>query len=72
MRLRASAAVHIQPVKSISATLLVVAGSTYKGCPMALLEVIFSEGLQSATPPLLGWAACASTVNGTLPPAGVE
>ena len=63
---------YIQVLKSISATLVVVAGSAFKGAVVESFATICSDGVQSGVPPLSGTAALASTVNNTSPVAGVE
>ena len=63
---------HIQLLKSISATLVVVAGSAFNGAPVESFATICSDGVQSGVPPLRGTAALASTVKSTSPVAGVE
>ena len=65
-------AAHVQLLKSISATLVVVAGSAFKGAAVASFAVVCSDGIQSGVPPLKGTAARASTVNSTSPVFGVE
>lgn len=59
-------------MKSMRATFVVAPAVTVKVMLLSSLEVIISEGEQSATPPLLGTVAMASTVKGTLPVAGTE
>ena len=61
-----------QPLKSVRATVVSVAGVTTRATLLMSVVVMISEGEQSATPPLLGIAARASTVNGTGAGAGVE
>ena len=62
----------MHPLKSISATLVVVAGRACSGIAVASFELITSDGIQSGAPPLMGLAAWASTLKGTLPISGVE
>ena len=66
------AAIQEQLLKSISATLVVVAGKAFKGCAVASFAVVCSDGMQSGVPPLRGTAALESTVKSTSPAAGVE
>ena len=61
-----------QPLKSMRATLVTVAGVTASGALLASVEVMISGGEQSGVPPLLGNAARASTVKSTGAAAGVE
>ena len=63
---------YIQLLKSISATLVVVAGSAFNGAAVESFATICSDGVQSGVPPLRGTAALASTVKSTSPVAGVE
>ena len=63
---------YIQLLKSISATVVVVAGSAFNGNEVESFETICSDGAQSGVPPLNGTAALASTVKGTSPVAGIE
>jgi hypothetical protein len=59
-----------QPLKSIRATFVVVAGVTFNGWPVVSFAAVISGGVQSAVPPLIGTNARASTVNSTSPEAG--
>ena len=61
-----------QPLKSLRATIVTVAGVTTSVALLMSVVVMISDGEQSATPPLFGIAARASTVNGTGAGAGAE
>src|SRR5260370_656888 len=67
-----------QPVKSVRATLVVIAGITFNGLGgvRGAVEVTISDGVQSAFPPfigaVIGTAALASTLKSTSPLAGAE
>ena len=58
---------YVQPVKSMRATLVVEPAVTASGWLFTSLEVVISDGMQSATPPLLDTAA---TVKSTSPATG--
>jgi hypothetical protein len=61
-----------QPLKSVRATLVSVAGNVTRGMLLMSVVVMISEGEQSARPPLFGSAARALTVNGTGGAVGTE
>jgi len=61
-----------QLLKSISATVVVVVDSAFKGNALESFATICSDGAQSGVPPLRGTAALASTVKRTSPVAGTE
>ena len=61
-----------QPLKSVRATVVTVAGMTTSATLAVSVVVMTSDGEQSARPPLFGIAARASTVKGTGAAAGVE
>ena len=63
---------YMQLLKTISATVVVVAGSAFSGAAVESFATICSGGVQSGVPPLKGTAALASTVNSTSPVGGVE
>jgi len=64
--------IHVQLLKSISATFVVVAGRAFNAAAVASFAVVCSDGMQSGVPPLNGIAALASTVKSTSPVAGLE
>ena len=63
---------YMQLLKSISATVVVVAATAFRGAAVESLATIISDGVQSGVPPLKGTAALASTVKSTSPAGGVE